>query len=52
MKKAASRSLRLGLTLIIVAGLVLFARKVNWQTTWANITGADFAIDGGLKPTV
>ena len=37
MNKAVSRSIRLGLTLVIVAGLVLFARKVNWHTTWRNI---------------
>ena len=41
MKKVVSRSLRLGLTLIIVVGLVLFARKVNWHTTWQNIADAD-----------
>jgi uncharacterized protein (TIRG00374 family) len=41
MKKAASRALRLGLSLIIVVGLVLFARKVNWHTTWRNIEDAD-----------
>jgi uncharacterized protein (TIRG00374 family) len=44
MKKAASRSLRLGLSLIIIAGLVLFARKVNWHTTWENITEASWTI--------
>src|SRR3954469_1895184 len=41
MQKAASRLLRLGLTAIIVVGLVLFARKVNWHTTWQNIADAD-----------
>jgi uncharacterized protein (TIRG00374 family) len=41
MKKAVSRIIRLALTLLIVAGLVLFARKVNWHTTWQNITGAN-----------
>jgi uncharacterized protein (TIRG00374 family) len=41
MNKATSRILRLGLTAIIVAGLVLFARKVNWHTTWQNIADAN-----------
>lgn len=41
MKKAASRTLRIGLSLIIIVGLVLFARKVNWHTTWENIKDAD-----------
>jgi uncharacterized protein (TIRG00374 family) len=41
MTKAASRTIRLGLTAIILVGLVLFARKVNWHTTWANIADAD-----------
>ena len=41
MKKAASRALHLGLTIVIVVGLVLFARKVNWHTTWENIANAN-----------
>jgi uncharacterized protein (TIRG00374 family) len=41
MKKAVSRSLRVGLTLAIVAALVLFARKVNWHVTWRSIADAD-----------
>lgn len=41
MKKAASRLIRIGLSAIIIAGLVLFARKVNWHTTWENIKDAD-----------
>src|SRR6478672_1169308 len=41
MKKAASRLLRIGLSAIIIVGLVLFARKVNWHTTWENIKDAD-----------
>jgi len=44
MKKAASRTLRLALTLIIVVGLVLFARKVNWHTTWQNIEDANLVV--------
>ncbi|HEY4132193.1 MAG TPA: lysylphosphatidylglycerol synthase transmembrane domain-containing protein [Gemmatimonadaceae bacterium] len=41
MKKAVSRSLRVGLTLAIVAALVLFARQVNWHVTWRSIADAD-----------
>src|SRR6476469_3868385 len=41
MKKAASRLLRIGLSAIIIVGLVLFARQVNWHTTWENIKDAD-----------
>lgn len=44
MKKAASRLLRIGLSAIIIVGLVLFARKVNWHTTWENIKDADRTI--------
>jgi len=44
MKKAASRFLRIGLSAIIIVGLVLFARKVNWHTTWENIKDADRTI--------
>ncbi|HTJ21823.1 MAG TPA: lysylphosphatidylglycerol synthase transmembrane domain-containing protein [Gemmatimonadaceae bacterium] len=40
MKKAVSRTVRILLTVAILAGLVLFARKVNWSTTWASITEA------------
>lgn len=41
MKKAASRILRLLLSVAIIAALVLFARKVNWATTWHSITDAN-----------
>jgi uncharacterized protein (TIRG00374 family) len=41
MNKAVSRSLRIGLTAIILVGLVLFARKVNWHTTWHSIAEAN-----------
>ena len=41
MKKAVSRTMRVVLTAAILAGLVLFARKVNWSTTWAGITHAN-----------
>jgi uncharacterized protein (TIRG00374 family) len=41
MKKATSRILRLVLTAVILVALVLFARKVNWHTTWASIAHAN-----------
>jgi uncharacterized protein (TIRG00374 family) len=41
MKQHASRLVRIGLTIAIIAGLVLFARQVNWHTTWQNIADAD-----------
>ncbi|HEX8944935.1 MAG TPA: lysylphosphatidylglycerol synthase transmembrane domain-containing protein [Gemmatimonadaceae bacterium] len=44
MKKAVSRIMRLALSLLIVVALVVFARKVNWHTTWQSITGANRTI--------
>jgi uncharacterized protein (TIRG00374 family) len=44
MKKAASRIIRLVLSLVIVVGLVLFARTVNWHKTWQSITEANRTI--------
>jgi uncharacterized protein (TIRG00374 family) len=44
MKKAASRIMRLALSLVIVLALVVFARKVNWHTTWQSITEANRTI--------
>lgn len=44
MKKAVSRIVRLALSLVIVVALVLFARKVNWHTTWQSITEANRTI--------
>jgi uncharacterized protein (TIRG00374 family) len=41
MKKAVSNTLRLALSVLIIVGLVLFARKVNWHTTWQSIAQAD-----------
>ena len=41
MKKAVSRIFRLVLTVAIIAALVLFARKVNWASTWQSITDAN-----------
>ena len=44
MKKAVSRIVRLALSLVIIVALVLFARKVNWHTTWQSITEANRTI--------
>jgi len=44
MKKAVSRSIRVVLTVVILAGLVVFARKVNWSTTWTSITAASASV--------
>jgi uncharacterized membrane protein YbhN (UPF0104 family) len=44
MKKAVSRIFRLVLSLVIVVALVVFARKVNWHTTWQSITEANRTI--------
>ncbi len=44
MNKAVSRSLRVVFTVAIIGGLVLFARKVNWHTTWEHIAGANRTI--------
>jgi len=41
MKKAVSHGLRLGLSVIVVIALVLFARTVNWGATWTAIRSAD-----------
>ncbi len=44
MKKATSRIFRLLLSAAIIVALVLFARKVNWATTWASIKDANRAV--------
>lgn len=44
MKKAASRIFRVLLSAAIIVALVLFARKVNWSTTWKGITDANLGI--------
>ena len=44
MSKAVSRAVRVALTVAIIAGLVLFARTVNWSQTWQHITGANRTI--------
>jgi uncharacterized protein (TIRG00374 family) len=41
MKQAASKILRIALSVLIIAALVVFARKVNWHTTWQSITESD-----------
>jgi uncharacterized membrane protein YbhN (UPF0104 family) len=43
MSKAVSRSLHVALSVAIIGGLVLFARKVNWSETWDHITQANRA---------
>jgi len=44
MRKLATRALRVALTAAILVGLVLFARKVNWTSTWHSITEANRTI--------
>jgi uncharacterized protein (TIRG00374 family) len=40
MKQNVSRALHLGLTLLILVMLVIFATKVNWHQIWAEISSA------------
>jgi uncharacterized protein (TIRG00374 family) len=44
MKPAHKHALRLGLTVLILVMLVLFARKVNWHATWAGIRTASLPL--------
>jgi uncharacterized protein (TIRG00374 family) len=44
MKKVATHAIRLGLSAAIIVALVLFARKVNWHSTWHSIEAADLTI--------
>ena len=44
MKTALSRVLRIGLTLVILAMLVVFATRVNWHATWASMRAASASI--------
>jgi uncharacterized protein (TIRG00374 family) len=44
VKKAGSRIFRVLLSAAIIVALVLFARKVNWATTWKGITDANLGI--------
>ena len=40
MKKTLKRTVRLGISVVILAMLVAFATKVNWHDTWRAITNA------------
>jgi uncharacterized protein (TIRG00374 family) len=44
MKPAVSRTLRFGLTALILVMLVLFARRVNWHETWATMRSASLPL--------
>ena len=44
MKPVVARSLRLGLTGLILVMLVLFARKVNWHDTWRTMQSASLPL--------
>jgi uncharacterized protein (TIRG00374 family) len=44
MKPAVSRTLRLGLTGLILVMLVLFARRVNWHDTWHTMQSASMPL--------
>jgi uncharacterized protein (TIRG00374 family) len=44
MKKTLTRALRIGITVIILAMLVVFATKVNWHSTWAAIKDSSVSI--------
>jgi uncharacterized protein (TIRG00374 family) len=44
MNKAASRTLHIAFTLVIVVALVLFARKVDWAVTWQTIVAANMGV--------
>src|SRR5262249_30742107 len=44
MSKTASRIVRVALTVVIVAALVLFARTVDWHKTWKSIADANLYI--------
>jgi len=44
MKPVVSRTLRLGLTGVILVMLVVFARKVNWLDTWRTMRSASMPL--------
>lgn len=44
MKTALSRVLRVGVTLVILGMLVLFATRVNWHATWAAMRSASLSL--------
>jgi glycosyltransferase 2 family protein len=44
MKKAVTHIIRLALSAVIIVALVLFARKVNWHSTWHSMEQANRTI--------
>ena len=44
MSPSVSRTLRAGLTVFVLAMLVLFATKVNWRDTWGAMRGASLPL--------
>jgi uncharacterized protein (TIRG00374 family) len=44
MKQSLSHALRIGLTVVILGMLILFARRVNWTDTWATMRAASMPI--------
>ena len=44
MKKTLTRTLRIGITVIILAMLVTFATKVNWHSTWGAIRESSISL--------
>jgi uncharacterized membrane protein YbhN (UPF0104 family) len=44
MKRTLTRVLRVGISVVIVAMLVVFATKVNWHSTWAAIRESSLSI--------
>lgn len=44
MKKAVTHIIRLLLSAVIIVALVLFARKVNWHSTWHSMEQANLTI--------
>jgi uncharacterized protein (TIRG00374 family) len=44
MKPAVKHTLRIGLTVLILVMLVLFARKVNWHATWLAMRSASLPL--------
>lgn len=44
MKSSVKHAIRIGLTLLIVTMLVLFATRVNWHDTWRAISSASMSL--------
>jgi uncharacterized membrane protein YbhN (UPF0104 family) len=44
MNRALSRTLRFGVTALIAAALVVFARTIDWRESWENIVQANWGI--------